>query len=182
MSISSFALKNNYTTKNAMASNMVSELMHVRKQTIRECMSLYDTEEHKLEEVLKINGVLYINDSKAVNVNATYFALESVQTPVVWIVSGDDYANDYDMLMPLVREKVKAVICLGNDNDQIIKTFVNVVDMMIEAESMQEAVRIAYRLAEKNDTVLLSPASEGKDMYADYQERGMEFKEAVRNL
>ncbi len=182
MSISAYALENNYKVKKAMASNMMSELMHVRKQTIRECMSVYDHEEHRLEEVLKISGVQYINDSKAENVNSAYFALDSMAMPTVWIVGGVNHKHDYDSLMPLVREKVKAIICLGENNFEIIQTFGNVVDIMIEVHSMEEAVQIAYRLTKKGDAVLLSPAGEAGDMFSDYKERGLKFKEAVRNL
>jgi len=182
MSISTFALQQNYNTKNAMASNMISELLHVRKETIRECLAVCDKEEHRLEEVLKINGVQYINDSKAENVNATYFALESLEIPTVWIVGGIDKGNDYESLLPLVREKVKAIICLGDNNHNIIKTFVNVVDFMIETSNLDEAVKIAYKLAEKGDAVLLSPACESRDLFKNYEDRGIQFKKVVRNL
>ncbi len=182
MSISTYALENNYKVKKTMASTMLSELMHVRKETIRDCMSVYDHEEHRLEEVLKISGVQYINDSKSENVNATYFALDSMEMPTVWIVGGVNYKNDYDSLMPLVREKVKAIICLGAHNYEVIQTFGNVVDIMIEVHSMEEAVQIAYRLTEKGDAVLLSPAGKAGDMFVDYKERGIKFKQAVRNL
>jgi UDP-N-acetylmuramoylalanine--D-glutamate ligase len=182
MSISAFALENNYRVKKAMASNMLSELIHVRKETIRNSMSVYDHEEHRLEEVLKINGVQYINDSRAENVNAAYFALDSMEMPFVWIAGGINHNNDYDSLMPLVREKVKAIICLGEYNYGLIQTFGNVVDIMIEVHSMEEAVQIAYRLTGKGDAVLLSPAGEAGNMFADYMERGVKFKQAVRNL
>ncbi len=182
MSISAFALQQNFNTKNAMASKMISELLHVRKETIRESLAICDQEEHRLEEVLKINGVQYINDSQAVNVNAAYYALDSVEFPLVWIVGGVDRGNDYETLLPLVREKVKAIICLGDNNHNIIKTFVNVVDFMIETHSMHEAVSIAYKLTEKGDAVLLSPACEGHDMFDNHEDRGRKFKQAVRKL
>lgn len=182
MSISTFAIQQNFNTKNAMASNMISELLKVRKETIRECLAVYDNEEHRLEEVLYINGVLYINDSQAVNVNATYFALESVTKPIVWIVGGVDKGNDYDTLLPLVREKVKAIICLGENNHNIIKTFENVIDFMIETPCMNEAVKIAYRLSEQGDMVLLSPACASHDLFDSYEDRGRKFKQAIRSL
>ncbi len=182
MSISSFALQQNFNTKNAMASNMISELLHVRKETIRECLAIFEKEEHKLEEVVKIVGVQYINDSKAINVNATYFALDSVEVPIVWIVGGVENGNDYEALLPLVREKVKAIICLGENNHNIIKTFVDVVDFMIETTCINEAVKIAYKLSEKGDAVLLSPACESNDIFDNYEDRGRKFKQAVRNL
>ncbi len=182
MSISAFAIQQNFNTKNAMASKMISELLHVRKETIRECLAICDQEEHRLEEVLKINGVQYINDSQAENVNAVYFALDSVEYPIVWIVGGVDKGNDYEPLLPLVREKVKAIICMGKDNHNIIKTFVNVVDFMIETPSVSEAVNIAYKLTEKGDAVLLSPACESYDMFDGYEDRGKKFRQAVRKL
>lgn len=182
MSITSFALQNNYKVKKAMASRLAEELIHVRKQTIRDILSVYDTEEHRLEPVLKINGVQYINDSKAVNINASYFALESMEKPTVWIAGGDNHVNDYHPLLPIVREKVKAIICLGPDNDRIFQTFGNVIDIMIEVHSMEEAVHIAYRLTEKGDAVLLSPGSRSCGLYNDYTECGKHFKQSVRNL
>mgnify|MGYP003588386447 FL=1 len=138
--------------------------------------------EHRLEKVLKIQGVQYINDSKATNVNSVFYALDSMTTPTVWIVGGVDKGNDYDELMPLVREKVKAIICLGVDNDKIINSFNNVVDIMVETSSMTEAVEIARRMAEKGDSVLLSPACASFDLFENYEERGKQFKQAVFNL
>jgi len=138
--------------------------------------------EHRLEKVLKINNVKYINDSKATNVNATFYALDSMQSPTVWIVGGVDKGNDYTELLPLVNENVKAIICLGTANDKIINTFGNIVDMLVETHSMQDAVQVAYRLAEKGDTVLLSPACASFDLFENYEDRGRQFKESVRNL
>jgi UDP-N-acetylmuramoylalanine--D-glutamate ligase len=138
--------------------------------------------EHRLEKVLKIQNVQYINDSKATNVNATFFALDSMNTPTVWIVGGVDKGNDYNELMSLVREKVKAVICLGVDNKKIIDAFGNVVDIMIEVNSMSDAVKMAKRIAEKGDTVLLSPACASFDLFENYEDRGNQFKKAVQNL
>jgi len=138
--------------------------------------------EHRLEKVLKINNVKYINDSKATNVNATFYALDSMQAPTVWIVGGVDKGNDYAELLPLVNEKVKAIICLGVANDKIINTFGNIVDMLVETHSMADAVQVAYRLAEKGDNVLLSPACASFDLFENYEDRGRQFKESVRNL
>jgi UDP-N-acetylmuramoylalanine--D-glutamate ligase len=126
--------------------------------------------------------VQYINDSKATNVNATFFALESMKTPTVWIVGGVDKGNDYNELMPLVREKVKGIICLGIDNRKIIDAYANVVDVLVETQSMEEAVKIAQRLTESGDTVLLSPACASYDLFENYEERGKQFKIAVQNL
>jgi len=182
MSIAALALQGNHNTKNAMASAMVAKLLGVRNETLRESLEDFDSVEHRLEPVLKINGVQYINDSKATNVNATYYALESVKTPMVWIVGGVDKGNDYEELLPLVREKVKAIICLGLDNTKILETFGNVVDFMIETAGAEEAVKVAYKLSEKGDTVLLSPACASFDLFENYEDRGRQFKEAVRQL
>ena len=135
-----------------------------------------------LEKVLKIQNVQYINDSKATNVNATFFALDSMTGPTVWIVGGVDKGNDYTDLMALVNEKVKAIICLGIDNKKIIDAFADVVDELVEVASMTEAVRQAYRMAEKGDTVLLSPACASFDLFENYEDRGRQFKQAVQNL
>lgn len=182
MSISTFALQTNFNIKNAMASSTLPDLMKVRKETIRESLADFENEEHRLEKVLQINGVHYINDSKAVNVNATYYALDSVESPIVWIVGGVDKGNDYESLFPLVNEKVKAIICLGNDNSKIIDSFVNMVEFMIETSSMEEAVQIAYKLGENKDTVLLSPSCASYDLFENLDDRGKQFKQAVRHL
>lgn len=182
MSISSFASQSNFNVKNAMASNTLSDLMRMRKETIRDCLSDFESEEHRLEKVLRINGVEYINDSKASNVNSTFYALESMANETVWIVGGVDKDNDYEMLLPLVNEKVKAIICLGEDNDRLIRTFANVVDFMIETDSMEEAVKISYKLSEEGDSVLFSPASTTCIGCETYQERGDKFKQAVKHL
>ena len=131
---------------------------------------------------IDLNGVHYINDSKATNVNATYYALDSVKTPTVWIVGGVDKGNDYLDLMPMVREKVKAIICLGVENKKIIQTFNNVVDLIVETAGAEEAVKVAYKIAEKGDTVLLSPACASFDLFENYEDRGNQFKKAVREL
>ncbi|TDE47183.1 UDP-N-acetylmuramoyl-L-alanine--D-glutamate ligase [Flavobacterium rhamnosiphilum] len=176
------ALEGKHNMKNAMAATSVAKLMQIRKSTIRESLSNFQGVEHRLEKVLKIQNVQYINDSKATNVNATFFALDSMNTPTVWIVGGVDKGNDYNELMSLVREKVKAIICLGVDNKKIIDVFGNVVDMMIEVDNMNDAVRMAQRLSEKGDTVLLSPACASFDLFESYEDRGNQFKQAVKNL
>lgn len=182
MSISSFALQTNFNTKNAMASSTLTDLLRVRKETIRESLSDFENEEHRLEKVLRINGVQYINDSKAVNVNATYYALDEIETSTVWIVGGIDKGNDYEPLLPLVNEKVKSIICLGHNNNKIIETFGNIVDFMIETESIEEAVKIAYKLADNGESVLFSPACASYDLFKNYVDRGMQFKQSVREL
>jgi UDP-N-acetylmuramoylalanine--D-glutamate ligase len=165
-----------------MAATSVAKLMQIRKETIRESLSNFQGVEHRLEKVLKIQNVQYINDSKATNVNATFFALDSMNAPTVWIVGGVDKGNDYSELMSLVHEKVKAIICLGVDNKKIIDAFGNVVDVMIEVDSMNDAVKMSQRLAEKGDNVLLSPACASFDLFENYEDRGKQFKNAVQNL
>ncbi|NHM04443.1 UDP-N-acetylmuramoyl-L-alanine--D-glutamate ligase [Flavobacterium celericrescens] len=182
MPINELALEGKHNIKNAMAATAVAQLLNIRKQTIRESLTNFQGAEHRLEKVLKIQGVQYINDSKATNVNSVFYALDSMTTPTVWIVGGVDKGNDYDELMPLVREKVKAIVCLGVDNTKIINAFNNVVDVMVETTSMSEAVQLAQRLAEKGDSVLLSPACASFDLFENYEDRGKQFKQAIYNL
>ena len=182
MGITSLALQGKHNVKNALAAGMTAQLLKVRKQTIRESLEDFEGAEHRLEEVLKINGVKYINDSKATNVNATFYALDSMKTSTVWIVGGVDKGNDYFDLMPLVREKVKAIICLGVENDKIIKTFGNVIDLIVETKGAEEAVKVAYKIADKGEAVLLSPACASFDLFENYEDRGRQFKQAVREL
>ena len=182
MDTTHLALEGKHNTKNAMAAASVAQLMKIRKQTIRESLANFQGVEHRLEKVLKIQNVQYINDSKATNVNATFFALDSVTSPTVWIVGGVDKGNDYHELMELVNEKVKAIICLGIDNKKIIDAFGSIVDMMVEVSSMTDAVRTAQHIAEKGDTVLLSPACASFDLFDNYEDRGKQFKQAVQNL
>ena len=182
MPINELALEGKHNIKNAMAATAVAQLLNIRKQTIRESLTNFQGVEHRLEKVLKIQGVQYINDSKATNVNSVFYALDSMSTPTVWIVGGVDKGNDYDELMPLVREKVKAIVCLGVDNTKISNAFNNVVDIMVETTSMSEAVQIAQRLAEKGDSVLLSPACASFDLFENYEDRGKQFKQAIYNL
>jgi len=182
METANIALEGKHNMKNAMAATSVANILRIRKQTIRESLSNFQGVEHRLEKVLKIHNVQYINDSKATNVNATFFALDSMTTPTVWIVGGVDKGNDYAELMPLVHEKVKAIICLGVDNKKIIDAFGNVVDMMVEVDNMHDAVNTARHIAEKGDTVLLSPACASFDLFQNYEDRGNQFKREVRNL
>jgi UDP-N-acetylmuramoylalanine--D-glutamate ligase len=165
-----------------MAAATVATLLKIRKETIRDSLENFHGVEHRLEKVLRINKVNYINDSKGTNVNATFYALDSMETPTVWIVGGVDKGNDYTELLPLVNEKVKAIICLGLDNKKIIDAFGNVVDIMVETHSMKDAVQVAYRIAKAGDSVLLSPACSSFDLFKNFEERGKMFKEAVRQL
>ncbi|MDT0555757.1 UDP-N-acetylmuramoyl-L-alanine--D-glutamate ligase [Patiriisocius hiemis] len=182
MPIATLGLQGQHNTKNAMAASTIATLLKIRKSTIRESLSNFHGVEHRLEKVLKINNVMYINDSKATNVNATFYALDSMEVPTVWIVGGVDKGNDYTSLLPLVNEKVKAIICLGLDNEKIKQSFSNAVDIIVETAGMQEAIKVAYKLAERGDNVLLSPACASFDLFTNYEDRGRQFKEAVRNL
>ena len=176
------AIEGKHNVKNAMAATLVAQMMRVRKQTIRESLSNFDGVTHRLEKVNRVNKVLYINDSKATNVNATYFALESVNAPTIWIVGGVDKGNDYDELMSFVNEKVKAIICLGLDNEKIKHAFASVVDVMLETSSMKDAVSLAHKMSEEGDTVLLSPCCASFDLFKSYEDRGDQFKEEVNKL
>ncbi|MBL4605348.1 MAG: UDP-N-acetylmuramoyl-L-alanine--D-glutamate ligase, partial [Flavobacteriaceae bacterium] len=158
MSISKLTLQGKHNVKNTMAATLASQLLNVRSQSIKESLAKFEGAEHRLENVQRVNGVQFINDSKATNVNATFYALECMERPTVWIVGGVDKGNDYHDLMPLVREKVKAIVCLGEDNEKLKEVFSNVVEMMIETAGAEEAVKVAYKLSQKGDAVLLSPA------------------------
>ena len=182
MPTKTIGIQGNHNLKNAMAAATVAKLLSIRKATIRESLENFHGVEHRMETVLKIQNVTYINDSKATNVNATFYALESMRTPTIWIVGGVDKGNNYEELLPLVNEKVKAIICLGVDNAKIVSAFNNVVTDIIETTSMKEAVKHAYLLAEKGDTVLLSPACASFDLFENYEDRGRQFKDVVRHL
>ena len=182
MLTSQLSLEGKHNVKNALAATSVAQLLKIRNATIRESLTDFQGVEHRLEKVLKIQNVQYINDSKATNVNATFYALDSMTSPTVWIVGGVDKGNDYSELLELVNKNVKSIICLGEDNKKIIDTFGSVVDELIEVTSMTEAVRQAYKMAEKGDTVLLSPACASFDLFENYEDRGRQFKQAVQNL
>jgi len=182
MSLAKLAVQGNHNVKNTMAASLAATLLKVRKDTIRESMEDFEGAPHRLERVLKIRGVQFINDSKATNINATYYALDSMRKPTVWIVGGEDKGNDYMELMPLVREKVKAIVCLGVDNSKIIKAYQNVMPIIVETMGAEEAVKVAHKLAEKGDTILLSPACASFDLFQNYEDRGNQFKEAILKL
>ena len=177
-----FSLKGRHNLLNAMAAVSVARLLKVSNKCIRDSLISFSNVEHRLEEVLKIQNITYINDSKATNVNATYYALESMEGQTVWIVGGIDKGNNYIELLPLVREKVKSIICIGLNNEKIIESFSPVVDVLVETQSMSEAVKIAHKLANKKDYVLLSPACASFDLFKNFEDRGNQFKQAVRNL
>ena len=182
MSIHDLALKGKHNTQNSLAAGIAARIVEIRKDIVRQSLEDFVNVEHRLEFVAKINGVEFINDSKATNINSTWFALESMEKPTVWIVGGVDKGNDYDELITLVDEKVKAIICLGENNEKIKEAFQSKVETLVEARSAVEAVAYAYRLARKNESVLLSPACASFDLFESYEDRGNQFKQAVRML
>ena len=182
MTIEQLALAGKHNVYNSMAASMAASIVDIRKDIIRESLEDFVNVEHRLEFVATVNGIEFINDSKATNINSAWYALESMQKPTVWIVGGQDKGNNYEELAELVNEKVKAIVCLGLDNKKIIKAFKNSVEMIMEATSATEAVAMAYKLASKDDVVLLSPACASFDMFKNYEDRGVQFKTAVRGL
>jgi UDP-N-acetylmuramoylalanine--D-glutamate ligase len=182
MTIEELALQGKHNVYNAMAASIASRIVDVRKDIVRESMTDFVNAEHRLEFVATINGIEFINDSKATNVNSTWYALESMVKPIVWIVGGVDKGNDYNQLIDLVKSKVKAIICLGTDNQKIIDSFSSVVETIVEAKSAKEAVSHSYQIGKKGDVVLLSPACASFDLFENYEDRGMQFKGAVRSL
>ena len=182
MTIYELALQGKHNLNNSMAAGISGSILNLRKEGIRECLSDFQGVEHRLERFLRVHNIEFINDSKATNINSVWYALESMSTPVVWIVGGIDKGNDYSQLFDLVKEKVKAIVCLGKDNSKIIAAFEGKVKQIVDTKSIEEAVRSSYFLAEKGDTVLLSPACASFDLFKNYEERGRQFKDAVRNL
>jgi len=182
ISLESLSLKGKHNTQNNMAAATVAQLLNITNEDIKESLSNFQSINHRMEHVLTIQKVKYINDSKATNVNAVYYALDSMNSPTVWIVGGVDKGNSYEELFPLVREKVKAIICLGLDNKKIIDAFSSISDSIMETTSMIEAVNYAYKIAKPNDTVLLSPACSSFDLFENFEDRGNQFKEYVRKL
>ncbi len=182
MSITELALQGKHNIYNSMASGMVAKYLEIRNPLIRESLSNFKSIEHRLESVGKISGISFINDSKATNVNSTWYALESMTSDVILILGGVDKGNDYDMLKDLVRQKVKAIVCLGKDNKRIHDAFEDDVEIIVNTNSAQEAAQTAYHLATKGDTVLLSPACASFDLFKNYEDRGRQFKQAVREL
>ena len=165
-----------------MAAGIVAQVLHVRDEVIRESLMDFKNVEHRMEPVLTIRGVKFVNDSKATNVNSVWYALESVTTPIVGIVGGKDKGNDYEVLTDLVRQKVRAIVCMGIDNAPIHKAFDHLNLPMVDTDSMDDAVRAAFDFAKTDDTVLLSPACASFDLFDNYEDRGNKFKLAVRNL
>ncbi|MEN8137510.1 MAG: UDP-N-acetylmuramoyl-L-alanine--D-glutamate ligase [Bacteroidota bacterium] len=182
MTIDELALQGKHNARNSLAGGMAAKLLGVRNRTIRNGLSSFEAVEHRLENFKSVEGINFINDSKATNVNATFYALDSMKKTTVWIVGGVDKGNDYSDLIPFVRDKVRAVVCLGVDNEKLMKVFGNKVDVITETFSMKEAVNTAYTLARRGDNVLLSPACASFDLFDSYEDRGFQFKEEVGHL
>ncbi len=182
MSILDLTLQGKHNTYNSMAAGIASMIFKIRNEQLRESLADFKGVEHRLERFLKVHGIEFINDSKATNVNSTWYALESISKPIVWIAGGVDKGNDYSMLNHLVKEKVKAIVCLGKDNKKLHNAFGKLVKNMVDTNSMEEAVKAAYYLARNGDSVLLSPACASFDLFDNYEDRGTQFKEKVRNL
>ncbi|MET4081398.1 UDP-N-acetylmuramoylalanine--D-glutamate ligase [Pedobacter sp. UYP30] len=182
MSITDLALQGKHNLYNSMASGIVGKVLELRNESIRESMGDFKNVGHRLEHVAKISGIDFINDSKATNVNSTWYALESINTDIVLIMGGVDKGNDYEMLRDMVKSKVKAIVCLGKDNRRIHDAFEDEVEIIVNTFSASEAAQIAYHLAKRGDTVLLSPACASFDLFSNYEDRGNQFKEAVREL
>jgi UDP-N-acetylmuramoylalanine--D-glutamate ligase len=182
MTIHELALKGRHNTYNSMAAAIAGKVLNIRKEIIRESLADFQGVEHRLEPVITVCGINFINDSKATNVNSTWYAIECMENDIIWIVGGIDKGNDYSELFPVVRKKVKAIVCLGKDNRKIVEAFKDKVATIVETSSMEEAVRSSYYLAKKGETVLLSPACASFDLFRNYEDRGRQFKKAVRNL
>jgi UDP-N-acetylmuramoylalanine--D-glutamate ligase len=182
MTIHDLALKGRHNIFNSMAAAIAGKVLTIRKDIIRESLSDFQGVEHRLEPVITVCGINFINDSKGTNVNSTWYALECMETDVVWIAGGVDKGNDYSELFPVVRQKVKAIVCLGKDNKKIVASFKDIVPTIVETSSMDEAVKSSYYLAKKGQTVLLSPACASFDLFNNYEDRGRQFKQSVRNL
>lgn len=182
MTLEELALQGRHNLYNSMAAGISARLLDIRKETIKQCLSDFQQIEHRLEFVASIHGVDYINDSKATNVNSTWYALESMYKNVIWIAGGLDKGNDYSSLVPLVKSKVRVLICLGKDNRKIIETFSGLVETTIEVQTAGDAVRAAYSLAHRGEAVLLSPACASFDLFENYEDRGNQFKQAIKNI
>jgi UDP-N-acetylmuramoylalanine--D-glutamate ligase len=182
MSIYDFALKGKHNAYNTMAASIAATTLGIRKEKIREAVSNFHSLEHRMEFVATVKGVDFINDSKATNVNSTWYALESMQKPTVLILGGVDKGNDYELIADLIKEKVKAIICMGTDNSKLVEFFKGKVDQIVEVDSAKKAVNASFKLAEKGDVVLLSPACASFDLFKNYEDRGCQFKESVKEL
>jgi UDP-N-acetylmuramoylalanine--D-glutamate ligase len=182
MNIHELALQGKHNLYNSMAAGIAARVLDLRKEVVRESLSDFRSIEHRLEHVSTVHGIEFVNDSKATNINSTWYALESFNKPVILILGGVDKGNDYSMLTDLVKEKVKAIICLGKENKKIVKAFKDVVETIVETGSADEAVKAGYRLGKSGDVVLLSPACASFDLFENYEDRGRQFKKAVKAL
>ena len=180
--VEEISLRGKHNIKNTMAASVAARLVNIRNNSLRESLKGFKGAPHRLEEVKVVDGVTYVNDSKATNVNSVFYALDTIKTPIVWIVGGQDKGNDYNSLLPYVHEKVRAIVCLGVDNTPIIQSFHNTIGTLVETRSMDEAVKLAQGFAQEGDTVLLSPACASFDLFKNYEERGDLFKAAVQKL
>src|ERR1700685_110076 len=182
MSIYDFALKGIHNQYNTMAAGIAALTLGIRKPIVREAMQSFEALEHRMEYVLTVKGVEFINDSKATNVNSTWFALESMEKPTILILGGVDKGNDYSLIKELVKDKVKAIVCMGVENRKIHEAFGDIVSLMVNTSTAQEAVQAAFHFANKGDVVLLSPACASFDLFKNYEDRGNQFREAVLEL
>jgi UDP-N-acetylmuramoylalanine--D-glutamate ligase len=182
MTIQELALQGKHNLYNSLALGIAGRVLELKKEIIRESLSDFQNIEHRLEEVGNVHGITFINDSKATNINSTWYALETFQHPIIWIVGGVDKGNDYEMLAELVSDKVKAIVCLGKDNEKIHEAFDDIIENIVDTDTAQDAVNMAYQLGKKGDTVLLSPACASFDLFDNYEDRGHKFKKAVKAL
>ncbi|MRJ08815.1 UDP-N-acetylmuramoyl-L-alanine--D-glutamate ligase [Ornithobacterium rhinotracheale] len=182
MKLEELALLGEHNVSNSLASALNGNILKLRKKIIQESLTDFDAVEHRLEPVLSVRGIEFINDSKATNINATFYALQSMKKPTIWIVGGKDKGNDYSELIPLVKKKVKAIVCLGVDNSKIVECYRDIIPNITETKSMEEAVKTAYEYGENGDTVLLSPACASFDLFDNYEQRGKLFKAEVKKL
>jgi len=182
MKIETLALQGKRNLYNNMAAAVAGTMFDFRKDTLKKSFQTFQKTEHRLEFVVKVHGIAFWNDSKATNVNSTWYALESMKSPIIWIAGGTDKGNDYDCLFELVKEKVKALVCLGADNNKMIETFSPYTEVIADTHSMEEAVNAAYLLGDPGDVVLLSPACASFDLFENYEDRGIRFKNAIREL
>ncbi|MDQ6757858.1 MAG: hypothetical protein M3004_13075 [Bacteroidota bacterium] len=182
MSIEDFAVKEKQNQCNTMAAGLTAIVMDIRKQQIRDAVQTFASQEHRMEPVATIKGVEFINDSKATNVNSTWYALENMTQPTILILGGIDKNNDYSFIKELVKEKVKAIVCMGVDNRKIHEAFGNEVELIINTSNAKDAVQSAFHFANKGDVVLLSPACASFDLFKNYEDRGRQFKNAVKEL
>ncbi|MEI6586541.1 MAG: cyanophycin synthetase, partial [Sediminibacterium sp.] len=182
MSIYDFALKGKHNNYNTMAAGIAAATIGIRKEKIREAVNNFHSLEHRMEFVAMVRGVEFVNDSKATNVNSTWYALESMNKPTILVLGGTDKGNDYTLIAELMKEKVKAIVCMGVDNKKIIEAFKGLVPVIVETDSAKKAVDASFAIAEKGDVVLLSPACASFDLFKNYEDRGTQFKEAVKEL